>query len=101
VSVKEFRQLTGLSHATVHRRIADGSLRSARKRQRVAGSVIDIFIEGVPSISVTCSQCGQSAEVFGRDDRSVGRGCWMHSEQCASWNFYVHDEAVLAGREIA
>jgi hypothetical protein len=50
VSVIEFRRLTGLSHATVHRRIRDGTLKSVKLfgRRLIAWSEVARLRDGAP-----------------------------------------------------
>jgi len=71
---------------------------------RVRVSVEEIELDGdyggtVPSVSVTCSKCGESAEVYGRSDRSIRRGCIMLREGCGEGNYYVYDAGVLEDDE--
>jgi hypothetical protein len=63
---------------------------------RVSVHVDEIELEGdrgmIPSVRVTCSQCGDSAEVYGTTGRPVTRGCIMLKQQCGSRNFYTYEE---------
>jgi len=47
----------------------------------------------IPGIIVTCSQCGESVEVYGTSEASVKRGCVMLKEQCGSSNWYYDPES--------
>lgn len=63
---------------------------------RILVEVDNIELEGdygtIPSVRVTCTQCGESVEVYGRSERSVKRGCIMLKEMCGGNNFYTTDE---------
>ena len=56
------------------------------EEQMLAGDYSD-----VPGVIVTCSRCGETAEVFGTERPSIKRACVMLSQQCKSGarNFYV------------
>lgn len=44
-------------------------------------------------ITVTCTKCDASVEVFGQHDASIRRGCVMLKEQCRfGHNYYYADE---------
>jgi len=62
---------------------------------RIPVEVEEIDLEGdygtVPSVQVTCSQCGESVEVYGTSSASIRRGCIMLREMCDQKNFYVYD----------
>jgi hypothetical protein len=64
---------------------------------RVRVEVEEIELEGehggiIPSICVTCTKCGECAEVWGTTARSVRRGCIMLREGCEEDNYYYCDE---------
>jgi hypothetical protein len=45
----------------------------------------------IDSISVTCSRCGTTIEIYGTSSDSVKRGCAELREQCDETNFYTYD----------
>jgi hypothetical protein len=63
---------------------------------RIPVEVEEIEMQGdygtVPSVQVTCSECGESVQVYGRGDASIRRGCIMLKEMCGQKNYYVYDE---------
>jgi len=62
---------------------------------RIPVEVEEIDLEGdfgpVPSVKVTCSECGESVEVYGTSGRSIRRGCIMLREACNEKNYYVYE----------
>jgi hypothetical protein len=60
---------------------------------------VEVEVEGVelennsgreiPGITVTCTKCGHTVEVFGQSEASIKRGCVMLKEMCDERNFYV------------
>jgi len=63
---------------------------------RVRVEVEEIEMDGdhciVPGIRVSCTQCDECVEVFGRSSRSLRRGCTMLKEMCDSRNYYYCDD---------
>jgi hypothetical protein len=57
------------------------------------GTVKDGQGRKVEGITLTCSRCGRSTEVFGTSDASVKRGFVLLRNGCAEkTNFYVEEE---------
>lgn len=67
--------------------------------ERVKCKVEEIEIEGddgrkVPSVRVTCGECGHSTESYGRKENSIKRCLCLLREQCPEGkeNFYVSED---------
>jgi len=46
----------------------------------------------IPGVIVTCSECGESVQVFGTSEASIRRGCANLKELCMSNNWYTPDD---------
>ena len=62
--------------------------------KKVLVEVDEIDLDCVPSITVTCTQCGHEVEVYGDSEASIKRGCVMLREECPEdeHNFYTTDD---------
>jgi hypothetical protein len=61
---------------------------------RIPVEVEETTLEGdqggeIPGLILTCTDCGESVEVYGTSAASAKRGAVMLKEQCGSSNWYV------------
>lgn len=69
------------------------------RMERVKCTVEQVEIEGdngnmIPSVKVTCDECGHSEESFGRKEGSIKRCLALLRENCPEGkeNFYVSED---------